>query len=131
MLVTRPPHVGYAATLEPLDQFHSSTRPRAGLSWFVTHPLGKPAGGTYTEVAFDRGCVDPLQTHLTPADMLRVLDEVVRLVAGDLYGIRWAFSYRPDQYADAIERHRMRRRELVIVTAIDVYDLTPTEDERP
>jgi hypothetical protein len=123
LLVTAPPHVGYAATLQPIG-WHGYDAPRSG-SWSVTHPLGKPAGGTYTEVAFDPGCVARLTRDLTPADMLRVLDEVVRLVAGDLYGIRWAFHYPPEQYADAIERHRMRRRELVIVTAIDVYDLTP------
>lgn len=50
----------------------------------------------------------------------RVLDEAVRAVALELYGQAWAFHYPPDQYADAIERHGVKRRERVAITALAV-----------
>jgi hypothetical protein len=94
-------------------------------SWFVTHPLGRPAGNTYTEVAF---APDVLARQHSPA----VLDQVVRSVAVDLYGTAWAFTYPPEDYVDAIERWHMRRRERVVVTRLVVYpDPNPREDPRP
>lgn len=84
-------------------------------SWFVTHGLGRPAGGTYTEVQIEPDAgpnAAPLPEH--------VVDAVVRQVAVELYSDRWAFLYRPDQYADAIRRHGMARREVVVVEGIEV-----------
>lgn len=130
--MTHPPRVGFAGTLSPTAQpVPDKTSAERALSWYVTGPLGHLGGGMYTEVAFAPGAVDPLQTHLDAVAVARVLDEVVRLVAFDLYGTRWAFTYPPDQYDDAIARWNLHRRELVIVTAIDVYDSNPREDTRP
>lgn len=111
-----PPVIDYAATLD--------RDPGCVLlpgSWYVTHPLGGPAAGTFTEVAFD---------PWLPAQPDAVLDEVVHRVAVDLYGRAWAFTYRPDQYEQAIGRHGMRRRERVIVTRINVWTDT-REEPRP
>lgn len=107
LAVTAPPQLTYEARLDP-----SSTGPDWAGSWFVTFGSGKPAQGTYTEVAFVG--FDRAQTE-------RVLEEVVRRAALDLYGTAWAFTYRPDQYEHAIAKYGLRRRERVIVTAIDVW----------
>lgn len=100
--------IGYDAHLVAAVDEHAADLPG---SWFITHPLGGPAAGTYTEVAIEG------------AERLpeRVADEVVRRVAIDLYGTRWAFHYRPDQYAGAIGRWGMRRRERVTVTGVEVW----------
>jgi hypothetical protein len=114
--------VGYAAELVPNVDEHAATLPG---SWFVTHPLGKPAGNTYTEVAF---APEVLAAGHSPA----VLDTVVRRVASDLYGRAWAFTYPPEDYVDAVGRWHSRRRERVVVTYIDVIDdPTPRKDPRP
>lgn len=112
--------VEFAAKLVDLALPNAHCEPRPG-SWYVTHGLGGPAAGTYTEVAFDPGAVDPLQTHLDHASIVRILDGIVRQTAVALYGTAWAFTYRPDEYADAIERHGMRLRERVVVDGIEVY----------
>lgn len=88
-------------------------------SWFITHGIGKPAEGTFTEVAFTHDALRDADGVEHPE---HVLDAVVRLVAGQLYGTAWAFHYRPDQYADSIERWSMRRRERVLVTSVEVYE---------
>ena len=105
-------------------------------SWYVTHPLGKPAGGTYSELGFTQSAVDSVtfSDHVAPRGALEaraVFDELVRRIVVDLYGTAWAFHYPPDKFADAIERHGMRRRELVIVTYVDVIDDNPTREARP
>jgi hypothetical protein len=85
-------------------------------SWFITHGLGGPAEGTFTEVAFDG------ETTETPLPVTEaVLEAITRTVAVQLYGRAWAFVYRPDQYASSIERHGMRRRERVVVSGIEVF----------
>jgi hypothetical protein len=101
-----PPEIMYDARLESLEQQPLDPAPT---SWFITHELGGPAAGTFTEVAFD-------DTRHPDT----VLEPVVRLVAVELYGTRWAFLYPPEQYAGAIGRHSMRRRELVVVSGIEV-----------
>jgi hypothetical protein len=112
------PAFDYRARLvQPAELADIPTLPGA---WSITHPLGRPAGGTYTEVAFADEALDEL-VHATPQQVEAVCEEVTRRVAVDLYGTAWAFTYRPDQYADAIERHHVRRRELVIVTALTLY----------
>ena len=87
-------------------------------SWSITFGFGKPAERTYTEVAFTRDARFGAAFDQLPE---RVLEEVVRRVAVDLYGTAWAFTYRPDQYAEAIARWGLRRRERVVVTSIEVW----------
>jgi hypothetical protein len=111
--------VNHSAELEAVDT-RGTVKPPPG-AWFVTHPLGKPAAGTYTEVAFTQTVLD--QQH--PPE---VLEQVVRDVAAELYGNAWAFHYRPADYEQAIERYAMRRRERVVVTAIEWYDVPPRTD---
>lgn len=103
------PSLTYEARLDP-----SHTGPDWAGSWYITHGLGRPAAGTYTEIAF----VTDVQVTDHPDP---VLEEVVRRVAVDLYETAWAYVYSPDQYEDAIARWALRRRERVIVTAIDVW----------
>jgi hypothetical protein len=104
--------ISYSAELDPEP---TPGRVLPG-SWFITHPLGRPAGNTYTEVAFAPDvAVQPRA----------VLDEVVRHVARDLYGTAWAFTYPPEDFADAIERYGSRRRERVVVTDLEVYGDPP------
>lgn len=105
--VTAPPALDYEARLD-----EDPIGPWSG-AWSITFGFGKPAQNTYTEVAF-RG---ELQT--LPA---RVLDEVVHRVAADLYGTAWAFTYPPEQYEEAVARFRIRRRERVIVTRVEVWE---------
>lgn len=109
--------IDYAARLDPFAEFAEFTPNPT--STYVTHPLGGPAGGTFTEVAFMTGALATLPDD--PAERDRVIDEVTRRLAVDLYGTKWAFTYRPDQYADAIARHGMIRRERVLVTRVEVY----------
>lgn len=90
--------------------------PDGARSWFITHGLGKPAGGTFTEVVIDGTPEDDDGAPLP----VEVVEQLVREIAVQLYGTAWAFTYRPDQYADAIGRHGMRRRELVLVDALEV-----------
>lgn len=88
-------------------------------SWYITHGLGKPAQGTYTEVAFgDNALIDPDGQPWPEV----VLDAAVRTVAIQLYGTSWAFQYRPDQYAVAIGEHGLRRRERVTITNLEVWE---------
>lgn len=111
--------VSFEAKLTDVDQL-AELEVRS-TSWFITHGFGKPAAGTYTEVAFDEGAVDPLQTHLEHAEILRVLDAVVRGVAVQLYGTAFAFIYGPSEYTDAVARFELRRRERAYVTMIGVH----------
>lgn len=83
-------------------------------AWTITHPLGSIAGGTYTEVAFVDDTAAGQPEHL--------LDEVVRQLAGEVYGPgRWAFHYRPDQYAERVLAHGTILRERVEVSSIEVW----------
>lgn len=109
LTVTAPPALTYAAHLD----FALPAGPDSYGSWSITFGLGKSAQGTYTEVAFTRD----VDRHPE-----RVLEEVVRRVAVDLYGTAWAFTYRPEQYAEAIARWGLRRRERVLVTSIEVWE---------
>lgn len=91
-----------------LSPFHSV--PVGAQSWFISHGLGTPAAGTFTEVIFEGEQPDEITAAVA-----------VRQVADQLYSNRWAFVYRPDQYAVAIARHGMTRRERVVVTDIEVW----------
>lgn len=117
--MTEPPRFDYVAHLADFVPDLIDVGP----PWYITHPLGRPAGGTYTEVAFSRTARFAAARHERPD---AVLEEVVRRVAVDLYGTAWAFTYRPDQYDDAIGRWQMRRRERVVVTVLNLY--TDRED---
>jgi hypothetical protein len=87
-------------------------------SWAITHTVGGPAAGTYTEVAFgDNARIDP---HGDPWPET-VLQEAVRQVAVGLYGTAWAFTYRPEQVAGAVHRHGTRRRERVVITDVECW----------
>jgi hypothetical protein len=103
--------VEYAARLQPAGEVASSLPPHPS-SWFVTHAFGTPAGGTYTEVL--------INDDSSAAAVESVLDAIVRHLAEELYPRLWAFHYRPDQYADSIERHGLIRRERVLVEGIEV-----------
>jgi hypothetical protein len=107
------PEFDYTARLSESRPMHERPDPS---SWFVTFGFGKPAQGTYAEVAFDLQ-VDEEGEELPE----HVLDAVVRRVAVDLYGTAWAFHYRPDEYASAIERWNLRLRERVVVSTVEVW----------
>lgn len=109
--------VEFAAKLVDLALPNGHVDPRPG-SWFVTHGLGGPAAGTYTEVVLDPPLPEDDDGAPIPHELI---SEVVRQTAIALYGTAWAFHYPPQQYADAIERHGMRLRERVIVDGIEVY----------
>jgi hypothetical protein len=110
--MTVPATIHHEAKLVPFmdGSEHAAVQPG---SWFITFGLGKPAAGTYTEVVLAPAVNDQPE---------HVVDEAVRSVARDLYGTAWAFHYRPDQYADAIERHGMKRRERVAITELEVWE---------
>jgi len=83
-------------------------------AWTITHPLGTVAGGTHSEVAFVDDTFAEQPEH--------VLDDLVRQVAVEVYGPgRWAFHYRPGQYADAVLAYGSILRERVEVSSIEVY----------
>lgn len=84
-------------------------------SWYITHGFGKPAAGTYTEVAL-------APDVLAAEHPERTLEAAVRQIATELYGTAWAFLYPPEEYADAITRWDLRRRERVIITALEVWE---------
>lgn len=111
------PTVEFAAKLVDLALPNAHVDPRPG-SWFITHGLGKPAANTYTEVVLDPPLPEDADGAPIPHELI---DEIVRQVAIALYGTAWAFTYPPQQYADAIERHGMRLRERVLVDGIEVY----------
>ena len=111
------PALHVSATL--LDSYTGATPPEPG-SWFITHPLGQPAGGTYTEVRLPDEVLTAL-VHATPLRVDTVLERAVHEVAGQLYGTAYAFTYRPDQYAEAIERFGLRLRERVEITTLEVH----------
>ena len=113
----RDGHVEYAARLQPAGEVASSLPPHPS-SWFITHALGGPANGTYTEVSFVEVDLAPLVA--SPLYVESILDAVVRHLATELYGRAWAFHYRPEQYADSIARHGTIRRERVLVEGIEV-----------
>lgn len=117
-MTATPPRVRFIAKLTPIDQFVTGVAPEPN-SWFITHPLGKPAGGTYTEVTFTDAALNGLdRDHArTPA----VLEQVVREVAAELYGTAWAFIYGPEQHPDAIARFESPRREHVLVELVEVF----------
>lgn len=107
--MTAPPRVRFLARLEPIDQ-RDRQQPLTG-SWFITHGIGTPAGGTFTEVA-----IDPAVLGDAPRDIARAaLEQTVRELAVQLYGDSWAFTYDP-QHPPA----EPNRRELVVVTWVEV-----------
>lgn len=110
--MTAPPVVHYEARLVPFADGaeHAAVQPG---SWFITFGFGKPAASTYTEVVLAPAVLDQPDA---------VVEEAVRGVARDLYGTAWAFTYRPEQYADAVERHGVRRRERVAITELEVWE---------
>jgi hypothetical protein len=111
------PVIDYSAKLAERRPMHDRPDPS---SWFLTHGFGKPAAGTYTEVRFAPSVIDTLALDGS-LHVEAILDGVVRRVAADLYGTAWAFHYRPDEYARAIEQYRLRLREVVEVSSIEVY----------
>lgn len=113
--MTTAPTINVTAYLVPDITQHVANLPG---SWYITHGLGKPAAGTFTEVAFGDNALIDADGQPWPE---WVLDAAVRHVAGQLYGDRWAFQYRPDQYEPSIERHGMRRRERVVITNVEVW----------
>jgi hypothetical protein len=100
------------ARLVPSFDLLAKPRPT---SWFITHPLGGPAANTFTEVQMPDFTPDGEKLEES------VLDAAVRQIAMQLYGTAYAFTYRPGQYADSIARHRMTRRELVLVSVVEVW----------
>lgn len=122
--ITVPDH-RFVARLEPIDQREPAPAPRAG-SWFITHPLGRPAGNTYTEVSFTPTVLAalhglPLDPQLDLAAYVRaILDAVVRAVAVELYGTAWAFTYGPEHPPQSLARREAGRRELVTVEVVEV-----------
>lgn len=110
--MTAPPVIHHEARLVPFPDGaeHAAVQPG---SWFITFGFGKPAQNTYTEVVLAPEVRD-MPEH--------VVDEAVRAVARELYGTAWAFHYRPEQYADAIERYGVKRRERVAITVLEVWE---------
>jgi hypothetical protein len=98
--------INYRAKIDPLAD--TSIPPS---SWFITHQLGGPAAGMYTEVRMPDSDHIPDQTK----------SEIVRRVADELYGRQWAFHYRPYQYESSIEKYGLTRREVIVVTDIEVW----------
>lgn len=84
-------------------------------SWFVTFGLGKPAGGTSTEVVVP-DCTD--DGRPLTRDEKR---QLVRRVVTDLYGTAWAFEYAPEDAEQAVFRYGLRIREHVTVTSVEVW----------
>lgn len=82
-------------------------------AWAITHQLGSPAGGTHTEVVLADDTATGLPEHLA--------DDLVRKIAGDLYGRAWAFHYRPEQVPEQVLKYGSRVRERVEVTAVKVW----------
>ena len=90
-------------------------------SWTITHGLGKPAEGTFTEVAFGPDVNAELLTLPGSLEPYVVADQLVREVAAALYGSAYAFVYRPEEYDDAVARWALRRRERVVVSSLEVF----------
>jgi hypothetical protein len=116
---SRGPTINVAARLIDPAQAWGPVDPS---SWFITHPLGTPAAGTFTEVALaDDVRAELVELHAGRPEVVEmIVDEAVRHLAGQLYSDRWAQVYRPSQYADAIARHGMRRREWAVIAALEV-----------
>lgn len=113
------PVIDYAAKLAERRPMHDRPDPT---SWFVTFGFGKPAAGTYSEVRLPAELTGPDGPVVVDEQRREaILDAVVRRVVVDLYGSAWAFHYRPNEYADAIERYGVRLREVVEVSSIEVY----------
>lgn len=97
-------------------------------AWTITHPLGSVAGGTHTEVAFvdyPHGGLLVEDAEGAPYDEQRqeaIADSIVRQVAVEVYGPgRWAFHYRPGQYADSVLAHGSILRERVEVSEVELW----------
>lgn len=104
---------GYVASakLVPFRDGHEHAAVQPG-SWIVTHTLGGPAAGTFTEVVFvTDGTLGA--DHMNPD----VLDVLVHEVALQLYGRHFAFVY-PSAEKAGVEEFGMQRRETVTVTDI-------------
>lgn len=103
---------GFDAKIDPLAA--TNIEPS---SWFITHGLGTPAAGSFTEV------VVPDFTDSGERVSRGDQSEIVRQVADQLYGSRWAFHYPPEKYETSIQTDywSLWRRERVVVTGIEVY----------
>lgn len=112
--MTAPVTIHHEARLVPFidGAEHAAVQPG---SWFVTFGFGRPAQATYTEVVLAPQVRDAGHPE-------HVVEEAVRAVVLELYGTAWAFIYRPEQYADAIERHNVKRRERVAITSLEVWE---------
>jgi hypothetical protein len=112
--MTAPVTIHHEARLVPFADGAEYAAVQPG-SWFITFGFGKPAQNTYTEVVLAPAVRDAGHPE-------HVLDEAVRAVARDLYGTAYAFTYRPEQYADAIEKYGVKRRERVAITELEVWE---------
>lgn len=83
-------------------------------AWAITHQIGSVANGTHTEVAF----VDDT-TAVLPE---RLVDDMVRQIAGLVYPGRWAFHYRPQEVAGSVLAYGTRVRERIEVSAVQVRE---------
>jgi hypothetical protein len=104
--------IHFEARIDPLaDQsIHPS-------SWFITHGIGGPARKMFTEVVIPESTDDGVKLGIGDQS------QIVRQVADQLYGTRWAFHYPPEDYKFAIQTDRwsLTRRERVVVTGVEVY----------
>lgn len=88
-------------------------------AWTITHALGSPAGGTHSEVAF---VDDSLASAVPTGEYVEgIADAIVRAVADELYARRWAFHYRPEQYAESVLRYGSLLRERIEVSGVEVW----------
>jgi hypothetical protein len=94
--------------------------------WAITHTLGSVANGTYTEVAFVDGTLGrrDLDGDGSFRDPVRdeQADRLVRQIANTVYPQAWAFHYRPERVADAVLAHRLRLRERIEVSEVEVWE---------
>jgi hypothetical protein len=104
--------VHFTARIDPLAD--TSIHPS---SWFITHGLGGPAAGMFTEV------VVPEFTDTGEKLTIAQQAGIVRTIADQLYGTRWAFHYPPEDYEQSIQNDRwsLTRRERAVITEIEVY----------
>jgi hypothetical protein len=83
-------------------------------AWAITHTLGSPAGGMHTFVSFVDGTLAELEDE-------RIIDDIVRQVANELYARTWAFHYRPERVVDSVLAYGSVLRERVEVSAVEVW----------
>lgn len=78
--------------------------PRDPRSWSITHGIGTPAAGTYTEVVLPEALPDDVDPG-----------ELVQHAAFETYGRAWAFDYPPERFDECVGRWGAVRRERIVV----------------